>query len=276
MKDDKFSFWQEEANILAEQLFGDDTKKCAGFTNRLLEACTRAQGKDLLLIHNPGGWGCTRLEQLLEWERSIVDGISTTIERLGHQWLLTQYFRNGHGWWAHLQDVREEGRFFFKGRSSKTKVMAAELKFITEHIKNLKILLIGASQGAAFSNSVLRLLGELRQVYSIELGIFFAHMSRRIITERTLAIDSNGVMPDPMANRNLKAGFKAYLTAPFRWTNYRLRGKPEKFSYCINAPGHNYDWKYPEVRRQITEFINLNFGTDSNLEVVFNEAGEIH
>ncbi|GAI68005.1 unnamed protein product, partial [marine sediment metagenome] len=55
--------------------------------------------------------------------------------------------------------------------------MVAELKFIAQHINDLKVILIGASQGAAFSNTVMRHLGELRQVYSIELGIFFSHMS---------------------------------------------------------------------------------------------------
>jgi len=273
---DEYPDLQDHAQQLAQQLFGDNAKKCASFTNRLLDVCNRARGKELLLIHNPGGWGGTPLDNLLKWERSIVDGICAALEQLGYNWLLTQYFRNGHGLWAHLQDLKEEGRFFFKGRSYKVKLMAAELKFITEHLKNLKVLLIGASQGAAFSNAVVRQLGEFPQVYSIELGIFFAHMSRRIITKRTLAIDSNGEMPDPMANRNLKAGFKAYIFAPFRWIKYQLQGKPEKFSYCINAPGHNYDWKYPEVRRQITEFLNLNFGTNNNLEVVLNEAGEIH
>jgi len=145
--------------------------------------------------------------------------------------------------------------------------MAAELRFITRHLNTLKVILIGASQGAAFSNAVLRQLGEVRRVYSIELGIFFPHMPRRVITDRTLAMDSNGVMPDPMSHRNLKAGFRAYATAPFEWIKYRLQGRPEKFSYCINAPGHNYNWEYPEVQGQIIDFLNLNFGAKGNVEV---------
>jgi len=264
---DDYLVLEEEASRLAPQLFGNDIKKCASFTNRLLDICTRAQGKDFLLIHNPGGFGGTPLENLLRWEKSVLDGVSTTIERLGYSYLLTQYFRSGYGWWAHMRDMKEQLRFFFKGESSKVKVMAAELKLIAQHINNLKVILIGASQGAAFSNTVMRQLGELHQVYSIELGLFFPHMSRRVITDRTLAIDTNGVMPDPMAHRNLKAGVKAYLTAPFRWTKYRLQGKPEKFTYCINAPGHNYNWEYPEVQRQIRDFLTLNFGNKNNVEV---------
>ncbi len=259
--------WREEANHLARQLFGNNIKKCASFTNRLLDICTRAQGKDFLLIHNPGGWGGTPLEHLLKWERSIVDGVCASIERLGYSWLLIQYFRGGSSWWAHMRSLKEEARFFLKGKSSKAGVMAAELKFIIQHTNNLKVILIAASQGAAFSNAIMRQPGELSQVYSIELGLFFVHMSRRVVTERTLAIDGNGIMPDPMAHRNLRVGFKAYITAPYRWIKYRLQGKPEKFTYCINAPGHDYNWEYPEVRRRIIDFLETNFGTNSNLKV---------
>ena len=145
--------------------------------------------------------------------------------------------------------------------------MVSELKFIAQQFNNLKIILVGASQGAAFSNAVMRQLGELSQVYSIELGIFFPHMPRRVVTEKTLAIDNNGVMADPMSQRNLWVGFKVYLTAPFHWAKYQLQGKPQKFTYCINAPGHNYQWEYPEVKGQILDFLNLNFCPEDNLEV---------
>lgn len=258
---------EEEARPLAQQLFGNDIKKCADFTNRLMDICARARGKDFLLIHSPGGFGGTPLEHCLQWERSIVEGISATIERMGYSWLLTQHFRSGCGWWTHMKDIGEQVRFQLKGKSPKARIMAAELKFITQHFKDLKVILIGASQGAAFSNAVMRQLGELRQVYSIELGIFFPHMSRRVITERTLAIDSNGIMPDPVAHRNLKAGFKAYITAPFRWMKYRLEGKPQKLTYCINVPGHEYNWEYPGVHPRIIDFLETNFGTKDNLEV---------
>jgi len=258
---------QEEAGHLAQQLFGNDTKKCTSFVNRLLDICARAQGKDFLLIHNPGGWGCTPLEHLLRWERSIVEGVSAAVGRLGYSWLLMQYFRSPNSWWAHIRDAKEEGRFFVTGKSTMAGVMAAELRFITRHLNTLKVILIGASQGAAFSNAVLRQLDELRRVYSIELGIFFPHMSRRVITDRTLAIDSNGLMPDPMSHRNLWAGFRAYVAAPFRWVKYRLQGRPERFSYCINAAGHDYNWEYPEVQGQIIDFLNLNFGVKSSVEV---------
>ncbi len=252
---------REEANLLSQRLFGENTKKRAALTNRLLDICTRVGDKDILMIHNPGGWGSAPLEDLLGWERSIIDGIAATIERLGYSHLLVQHFRGGSNWWAHMRNTREETYFLFKGQSRKVNEMAAEVRFITQHVNDIKILLIGVSQGAAFSNAVMRQIGELRQVYSIELGIFFPHMPRRVITKRTLAIDDNGQMPDPIAHGNLVVSFKAFITAPYRWLKYQLHGQPKRFTYCINAPGHDYNWTYPLVHQRIEEFLKINFGT---------------
>lgn len=257
---------EEEVKNIARQFFGNKVEKRVSFADRIRDTYNGAQGKDFLLIHNPGGWGCTPLEQLLHWERSVVEGIRATIEGLGYRLLLTQYFRSGRSWWAHVWDVNKEARFFFTGKSSEAEPMAAELKFITEHSNNLKVILIGASQGAAFGNAVMRHLDGVHQVYSIELGTFFPHVPRRVITERTLAIDDNGTMPDPMCHRNLRAGFKAYIAAPYRWTKYRLQGNPQKFTYCINAPGHDYSWEHPEVRQRITDFLTTNFGTKGKMK----------
>lgn len=258
----KDSALHEEARHLAHQLFGNETEKCDGFTNRLLDICSRAQGKDFLLIHNPGGWGTTKLEHCLQWERSIVAGISTTLDRLGYTWLLIQYFRTGSGWGEHIRDVKEQFRFF----ASKAKMMAAEVEFLVRYTNNLQVILIGISQGAVFGNSVMQCLSGPGQAYSIELGMLFTQRSRRVVTNRTLAIDSNGLMPDAIMEWNIITMLKTFLATPFRWIKYRLEGKPRKFSHCINVPGHEYNWEHPEVRQQIEDFIQINLGTKSDLE----------
>ena len=259
---DDYSALEVEANHLAERLFGNDIKKCASFTSRLLDIYTRVQGKDFLLVHNPGGWGTTHLERCLQWERSIVEGICATVERLGYTWLLVQHFRTGHGWRELTWDIREQARFF----ASKKKILAAELEFLTKHNNNLKVILIGISQGAVFSNAVMQQLPGLRQVYSIELGIVFLHRSRRVVTERTLAVDSNGLMPDAMMEWNIISMLKAFSAAPFRWIKYQLEGKPVKLGHCINVPGHEYNWEHPEVQRQLENFLEINFNTKNNGE----------
>lgn len=250
---------QEEARYLGQQLFGDGSQKSVDFADRLLDISTKARGKDFLLIRNPGGWGSTGFDHSFQWERSIVAGVSATIERLGYTSLLIHYLRTGKGWREKMRDMKEQIQFFaFKARA-----MAVELKFLTQHTDNLNVILIGISQGAVFNNAVMQCLTEFDQVYSIEFGMPF-HRSRRVVTKRTLAIDSNGLMPDAIVERNLIGGFKAYVVGPLRWFGYKLQRRPVKFVQCINPPGHEYYWSYPKVRQQIVDFLGTNFGTNKS------------
>ena len=125
----------------------------------------------------------------------------------------------------------------------------------------------GISQGAAFNDAVMQHLDGHESVYSVELGIFFLQKSRRVIGGRTLVIDSNGLMPDAMMEWNILSMLLAFLGAPFRWIKSRLKGTPIKFSHCVNAPGHEYSWEHPEVRRQIEDFLEVTFGTKGKSEV---------
>jgi hypothetical protein len=258
------SYIEEEVYQLAEKLFGNDTAKSTGFSSRLLDMYNRAEKGNFLLIHNPGGWGSTHIENLLQWERSIVEGVERTIRKLGYSGSLVQYFRSATGWKAVVNDIREQTHFF----AHKARIMAAEMKFITEHLTDLKIIMIGVSQGAAFSNAVLQNMDGQERIFSIELGTPFFYKSRRVITDRTLTLDSNGLMPDSLMEWNVPVILKTYLGAPFRWAKYKLQGKNIKFTYCINVPGHDYNWDYPEVQRQIEEFLLTKFGKNGDVEVV--------
>ena len=246
---------REEAYHLARQLFGSE-EAVTDFANQVLDVCARARGKDFLIVHNPGGWGHARLDQCLGWERSIVEGIKGVIEEMGYSLLLTQYFRSGRGWREQMRDLREQFRFF----APKAEVMAGWLRFILTHVNDIKVILVGISQGAAFSSAVMRQLGGLYPVYSIELGFPFQYKSRRIITPRTLAMDSNGVRPDVLAQGNFRVGARILMAAPFKWVWYRLRGRRVAFAHCVSAPGHEYDWGNPEIQKPIRDFLKTYFG----------------
>jgi pimeloyl-ACP methyl ester carboxylesterase len=246
----------EEARRLGRQLFGEDTTRITRFAEHLMAIYQEARDKDFLLIHNPGGWGNSPLESCLHWERSVVAGISATLEKLGYRLSFSQHFRGGAGWREHLRDIRDYIRFF----TFKRRVLAAEVEFLTRHIQNLRVIMIGISQGAGFSNAVMQRLNQLKDVYSIELGVFFYHRARRVITERTLAIDHNGLVPDALIEGDLVALLMTLPAACFRWVKSRLKGRPVKFSRCIKLAGHDYLWEYPKVSQQIGDFLKAHFG----------------
>lgn len=255
---------RNEAFDVARELYGRRTQACGEFTQRLLDIYEQAEGKDFLVIHNPGGWGCSRFDRCLEWERSIVEGVKTTIDRLGYSSAMTQYFRAGDSFWAHFMDIREQARIMVNGRYSKARILAAELCFITRHLDRVKIVMVGVSQGAGFSNAVMRQLGSREPIYSIELGMVFAQVPRRLSNDHTLAIDGNGVYRDPIVQRDLWAGAKAYAIAPLLWLRYQIARQPRRFTRCVVMPGHDYSWEYPGVREKIEDFLNSKFG--NNLE----------
>jgi hypothetical protein len=255
---------QNEAGEVARQLFGGRERPCADFTRCLLDFYEQAENKDFLVIHNPGGWGSSRLDRCLEWEKSIVEGVASAVHRLGYTAALTQYFRVKDTQWAHFLDGMEQVRIFLKGRYSQARVLAAQLAFITGHVDRVKIIMVGVSQGAGFSNAVMRQLGDGNRVYSIELGTMFIQVPRRLCTDHTLVIDGNGIEPDPFVRRYFVAGARAYAMAPLRWMKYRMIGKPRKFTHCVVMPGHDYSWEYPGVRTEIESFLQARFG--GNLE----------
>jgi pimeloyl-ACP methyl ester carboxylesterase len=246
---------REDAYRLAREIFRSE-EAADEFVGQVIDVCMRAEGKDFLIVHNPGGWGHARLDQCLEWERGIVFGVKAAVEEMGYSFLLTQYFRSGQGWREEMRDLREQFRFF----STKAGVMAAWLRFIIAHVKGIKVTLIGVSQGAAFGNAVMRRLGGHYPVYSIELGFPFQYKSWRVITGRTLAVEGNGVRPDVLVQGNMWIGARILMAAPFKWLWYRLRGKAVAFAHCVNAPGHEYDWGNPEIQRQIRDFLEANLG----------------
>jgi hypothetical protein len=246
---------REDAYRLAREIIKSE-EAADKFAGQITDVCTRAQGKDLLIVHNPGGWGHARLDQCLEWERGIVVGVKAAVQEMGHSFFMTQYFRSGEGWQEEMRDLKEQFRFF----ESKANIMAAWLRFIITHVDGIKVILIGVSQGAAFGNSVLQRLGEYYPVYSIELGFPFQYKSRRVITERTLAIEGNGVKPDVLVQGNIWVGARILMAAPFKWMWYRLRGKTVAFAHCVTAPGHEYDWSNPEIQWRIRDFLEANFG----------------
>ncbi len=185
-------------------------------------------------------------------------GIKADVQEMGHSFLVTQYFRSGEGCQEEMRDLKEQFRFF----KSKANIMVAWLRFIFTHLNGIKVILIGISQGAAFSSAVMQRLGEHYPAYSIELGFPFMYKSRRVITDRTLAMEGNKVKPDVLTQGNIWVGAGILIAAFFRWIRHNLEGQPIPLALCIKAPGHEYDWRNPEIQNQIRDFLKANFGVE--------------
>jgi hypothetical protein len=258
---------------LAGRLLGGNRRKREQFADQIAAMHRAGIGKDFIIIHSPGGWGNTSWEGLLAWEMSIVTGVTSTLDKLGYSSITVQYLRSGKRRWAHLLDIARDIGFFMTGESPRASVLAEGLRLLEEYLPGARLILVGASQGAAFNNATVKALNNGERVYSIELGTFFPYMKHRLLTPRTLAIDSNGLMPDPICHRNLRAATKEYFFAVGRWIRLKMNGQKVKFTHCVNTPGHEYAWVYPAVHTNITVFLKEKFGKAKQVGEVGDEPG---
>jgi hypothetical protein len=243
----------EEAYSLAVKLFGNNVTKCRNYTGKLTEVYLQVKDKDVAVIYNGGGWGTIPMEDDAQWG-GVVQGISLTLNKWGYNSLILEHQRGKEGLVGLLSNIGESLRLF----PSRAAELASGVDFLVENIPHLKIVITGVSWGAIYNNEVMERLEGSPRVYGIEAGVPFWY--KEPAPANTLAINDNGIVPDKLSQGDLAAMLRSYFSAPFRWVNHRLHGESVKFSDCVNVPGHQYYWNYPEVQSQIIAFLADNFG----------------
>ena len=241
----------EDAARLATELFGDCQEKCNDFVSQLLATYSKAKDKDFIVIFNSGGWGGNLLEASLGWQ-SIFTGIESELASSGYTSLLLDYRRTVKTLRGCLDELGER----ITGYSSKAKDLAVRVEFLTNHIPDLRVILTGESTGTVICDSVMNILEDNPQVYSIQTGPPFWH--ENIALNRTLLLTSNGIVPDSYS----QGDFWAMVWGNLKYW-FHLSQPEDNFGtipHYVGAPGHDYWWQYPEVCSQITNFLEQNFG----------------
>ena len=242
----------DDAAELATELFGDYQEKYDDFVNQLLTTYVEAKDKDFVLFFNSGGWGWNFLENSPSW-RSIFAGIESELDSLGYTSLLLNYRRTDET----LRGIIDEFVEVVTVYPSKAEDLAHRVQFLTEHIPDLKVIVTGESNGTVMSDSVMTILRDNPQVYSIQTGPPFWHKS--VMLERTLVLDNNGITPDSFSQGDIATVVWASLKALLGLAPPEEE-EPGRILYFFRAPGHDYRWHYPEVYSKITEFLEKNFG----------------
>lgn len=242
----------EDAIELAGELFGDYQERYDDFVNQLLVDYLEAEDKDFVVVFNPGGWGWNLLEASPGWY-SIFTGIESELDDLGYTSLLLNYQRTTDSLRGRLNELVK----MVTGYSSKAKDLVYRVEFLTDHVPELRVIIAGESNGTIISDYVMSILGDNQQVYSIQTGPPFWH--KNIVLARTLLLTDNGITPDSFSRGDFLAMIRGNLKALFGLS------QPEDdygtILHFVDAPGHDYWWQYPEVRLQITNFLEQNFGT---------------
>mgnify|MGYP001031847701 CR=1 FL=1 len=223
------------------------------YDDELLNICSQAKDKDFVLFYNPGGMGSKPMGEDTQW-KGVVEGIESALGEMGYTCLIVEHIRTDATWLGYMKEIKDCVSLF----SVKSRELAAKVKFLVENVKDIKVIITGASMGAVFCSEVMGLLKADLRAYSIEAGMPFWH--RDSTSARTLSINDNGVTPDALSSGSIRAIARSCFLAPFRWLGSRLRGEHVTLSGCANVPGHEYYWDYPGVQSQIRAFLEENFG----------------
>jgi hypothetical protein len=240
----------DDANWFATELYGDYQDTCEDFANQLLVTYLEAVDEDVVVFFNSGGWGWNILEASPQWT-SIFTGIQAELADLGYTSILVNYQRAVNN----IRGYVDECMSMISLYPSQAKDLASRIKFLTRNIKDLKVIIVGESNGSIIADSVMSILRDNQQVYSIQTGPPFWH--KNIMLDRTLVLRSNEIIPDSFSRGDFLAMIASSLEALFGFN--KSEDNPGRILFYVRAPGHEYWWQDPGVYSQITNFLQQDF-----------------
>lgn len=258
---------EQQAWQLAREVVGASRDAQERFVTELLALYENAKDSELVIFCNSGGWGKDPLFSDYQGQ-SWLSGLTDELTRLGYKHYIIENIRTGSGLLEYLFEFKEQLTHF----PTKGNELAAKIDFLTQHVTDLKVIVAGQSNGAAFTGEVVKRLEYNPGVYSIQVGIPFWH--RVWATSRSLVIANNGIGADVLTRKDVLALVKANWAklfiinhvpsfTPVDWliTRVVLVFVSYNFGLGLEAPGHEYMWEYPGVGPVIKAFLVENFGT---------------
>ena len=259
---------EQQAWEVAKEVVGTSRGVQEQFVVEVLDLYCKVKDNDLAILCIPGGWGKEPLAANAEGQSWLV-GMEAELDELGYNYCIVDDIRTGNGLVEYLFEFKEQLTHY----PSKAKKLAAKIDFLTQQVADLKIIVTGQSNGAAFAGEVIRNLEENPGVYSIQIGIPFWHRVNK--NSQSLVIDNNGVGADSLTQRDILRLFKANLGkifiinhvpsfTPIDWviTRAALVFRQYNFGLGLQAPGHEYMWEYPGVGPVIEAFLVNNFSAE--------------
>jgi hypothetical protein len=189
--------WQAAADVV-----GSGKKAQEQFVTEVLDLYSEVKDSELVIFCNSGGWGNKPLSTDYQGQ-SWLTGMMEKLTQMGYKPCVIEDIRTGDSLIEHLFEFKED----LTDYPSKSKVLAAKIDFLTQNISNLKVIITGQSNGAAFTSEVANRLKDNPNVYSIQVGIPFWHRVHEV--GRSLVIDNSGIGSDALADRDLVAIVKS-------------------------------------------------------------------
>ena len=215
---------------------GDYQEKRDEFVKQLLVTYSETEDKDFVIFFNSGGVGWNLLETSVGWY-SIFEGINQELNDLGYSSLSLDYLRTVRSGEGFLDEVMNMITLY----PSKTKQLANRVEFLTNYNPNVRVILIGESNGTVLCDRVLNILKDNSQVYSIQTGPPFWY--KDTVLDRRLVLKSSGIIPDSFSEGDIFTMVGTTLEELLGFP--RQQGESGDILIYVGAPGHDYWWEYP-------------------------------
>ena len=235
----------KDAQQLAREVYADQPR-AQDYTEQLLSLYQASLGQDALLVFSPGGWGTKSVEHSDGWS-SIVQGLDEVLKPAGSNWVVLNYRRTPHIWYAKIDEAFAQVRKYPR----KAPDLARQLDFLTAQRPGLTVFLASESNGTMFNDRVMQELKYGERVYNIATGPPFYYQMRHL--EHTLVLNDNGEVPDSFSQGHIGTILRSTFRAIFG-----LDGQPRPRGDVmgrIRAPGHYYGWDRPRVAADISGFV---------------------
>jgi nitrogen fixation protein len=240
----------DKAVEMATELVGNSHKKLQIVTDQLLATYVEAKDRDIIVVFNSGGWGWNITRSATGWG-SILDGIKAQLDSQGYETSVLNYRRTSSGLTGIAREFVEATRDY----PHKADDLATRIRFLTDSLPNLKVIIAGESTGTVISDKTMSILKDEPRVYSIQTGTPFWH--KPTILDRTLLVNDNGAILDTFSRGNIPAMIWGTVKGWFGLSS--SDDLPGDIMLFLKAPGHDYSWQYPGVYNAVVGFLKTNF-----------------
>jgi hypothetical protein len=240
----------DDAEKMANELVGNDEVEHQIVMEQLVGSYIAASDADIVIFFNSGGMGWNYVADTPGWA-SILAGMTSTLQDMGHRPLILNYCRTSKGLWGDVKEVIEASTRYTK----KVTGMEIRVEFLIDHLPDLKVIIAGESTGTTITEEAMGFFRDRPNVYSIQAGDPWWYKTTD--QARTLRVNTNGTCEDAFSIGNVPgmiwATFKHWLglSSPDEYPGDILK--------FFRAPGHSYSWDYPYISSEITKFLEENF-----------------
>jgi hypothetical protein len=239
----------DAAAKVATEVAGSNQKKAQEIIDQMVETYLQAKNSDFVLVFNSGGWGWNSTHTS-GWG-SILDGIETQLQSEGYKTMVLNYRRTSTGIAAVFKEFWEATMRYPR----KAQELAMRIKFLTDNLPDLRVIIAGESTGTVISDKTMVILKDDTRVYSIQTGVPFWHKAAE--QERTLTLNNNGATIDTFSYGDVPAMVWATVKG---WFGVKTPNDTKgNIMLWFKAPGHDYSWQYPGVYNSVVDFIKKNF-----------------